>query len=122
MGLDQYAIAVNKDGGTEEIYYWRKHNRLHGWMEQEWESDGEDFNGKKVWIDEDLLDRLESDVRLFRLPKTTGFFFGHDSYGDNGDGTHEAVITWRVKNDLQFIREARERLKNGDRVYYDSWW
>ena len=40
MGLDQYAYARQagvergEDGeNNEELAYWRKHNRLHGWME-----------------------------------------------------------------------------------------
>ena len=123
MGLDQYVYAVNRAGEKEKIFYWRKHNRLHGWMEGEWESDGDDFNGEKVWIDEDLLDRLENDIRLFRLPKTTGFFFGPDSYGNNGDGSTSEVMKKRqVENDQRFIEIARERLQDGDKVYYDSSW
>ena len=34
MGLDQYAFSENKDGERTEIAYWRKHNRLQGWMEK----------------------------------------------------------------------------------------
>ena len=33
MGLDQYA-RIRKPG--EEIMYWRKHNRLQGWMTDLW--------------------------------------------------------------------------------------
>ena len=32
MGLDQYAFA-EKGGEQEEIFYWRKHANLQGWME-----------------------------------------------------------------------------------------
>ena len=46
MGLDQYAYArpvgVESDDGknNEELTYWRKHNRLQGWMEELWEDRG----------------------------------------------------------------------------------
>ena len=35
MGLDQYAYAKTSEDSEEqeELAYWRKHNRLHGWME-----------------------------------------------------------------------------------------
>ena len=29
-----------------ELAYWRKHNRLHGWMEELWESKGKPYDGK----------------------------------------------------------------------------
>ena len=42
MGLDQYAYAKAslEAEESEEIAYWRKHNRLQGWMEQLWEDKG----------------------------------------------------------------------------------
>ena len=36
MGLDQFAYTT-KGKEKEEIAYWRKHNALHGWMENLWE-------------------------------------------------------------------------------------
>ena len=33
MGLDQYA-RIREPG--EEVMYWRKHNRLQGWMTDLW--------------------------------------------------------------------------------------
>ena len=49
MGLDMYAYKTSKvvedkkeitDDNREELAYWRKHNRLHGWMEELWEDKG----------------------------------------------------------------------------------
>ena len=42
MGLDQYAYASTeiKSEDREELSYWRKHNRLQGWMEALWEDKG----------------------------------------------------------------------------------
>ena len=37
MGLDMF---LHKRPKGEEIGYWRKHNRLHGWMEHLWEKRG----------------------------------------------------------------------------------
>ena len=38
MGLDQYGYAVPKEESEarNELAYWRKHNRLQGWMEHLW--------------------------------------------------------------------------------------
>ena len=33
MGLDMYAYAKDENGEEESLADWRKHNRLHGWME-----------------------------------------------------------------------------------------
>ena len=113
MGLDQYAYTVNKHGEKETICEWRKHPNLHGWMENLWRSQGNedgDFNCEELELTEDDLLDLEDDVCLGMLPKTTGFFFGEDS-----DLYYE-------KTDLKFIETAKEKLKNGYKVFYYSWW
>ena len=50
MGLDMYAYAVvqggQQDGEEESLADWRKHNRLHGWMEELWIDKGKPFNGE----------------------------------------------------------------------------
>jgi hypothetical protein len=128
MGLDMYAWAVksedvvddvsfNKDAEKEEIQYWRKHHDLHGWMEELYnERSGElagtkDFNCIPVRLYPGDLDRLERDVKQGLLPETTGFFFG------NNPPDAESVA-----DDLLFISKARQCIKNGFAVYYDSWW
>ena len=44
MGLDMYAYSVSQGGAQDgeeiELAYWRKHNRLHGWMEELWTRKG----------------------------------------------------------------------------------
>ena len=50
MGLDMMAMKVKK----EEIGNWRKHNRLHGWMESRWRELGNEgtFNsGAFLYLD-----------------------------------------------------------------------
>ena len=94
MGLDMYAwrvkaedavgdfeVASESDGFSkvEELFYWRKHHDLHGWMENLYREKGgtkESFNCVKVRLTKEDLERLASDVVANRLPQTTGFFFG----------------------------------------------
>ena len=129
MGLDMFAwrvkaedvvgdfeIVKDEEGHSkiEEIFYWRKHHDLHGWMENLYRAKGgtkESFNCVPVRLSDTDLDNLMIDVMNKKLPQTTGFFFG-----DNPQDS-ESVI-----NDLKFIALAKEAIQEGDAVYYDSWW
>lgn len=112
MGLDQYAYAKNEFGEVIEIAYWRKHHDLHGFMDRVYQENGgtEVFNCIKLSITEEILDSLERAVNEGDLPHTEGFFFG----SGNTNGYKE--------EDLKFIKMAREMIKDGDEIYYDSWW
>lgn len=126
MGLDQYAFAreVIKSDDEEEpvdidIAQWRKHNRLQGWMENLYRdkhpNSEKEFNCEEVELTTEDLDRLESDVNDKALPRTEGFFFGDDSY------------SWPEQKEIQeydlaFIKEARQYIKDGYKIYYSSWW
>jgi hypothetical protein len=148
MGLDQYAYTrPDPDPGYqshEEVAYWRKHNRLQGWMETLWvtkleekrkqreamdegdrfleaidtveEEDQSTFNCVEIELDEHDLDSLENDIEDRNLPETSGFFFGNDSYED-----YEGEYGYK-NTDLEFIKNARKALKDGKRVYYNSSW
>lgn len=128
MGLDMYAFAVRKEdaidaltirsdadgrGEMTELFYWRKHHDLHGWMENLYRSKGgkETFNCAPVRLTEDDLNDLQSDLLEGTLPETTGFFFGNNPPDDE-----------TLKEDLQFIQKARDAIRDGFTVYYDSWW
>lgn len=128
MGLDMYCWAIEpkkvkrledinaefkKEQKPEELFYWRKHHDLHGWMENLYrERGGEDeFNCVKIRLHEQDLDNLEQDVINKKLPHTTGFFFGDQPVTDED-----------VENDLLFIAKARQAIKEGKAVFYDSWW
>jgi hypothetical protein len=119
MGLDQFAYTT-KGKNKEEIAYWRKHNALHGWMENLWEKQGcpkkhdEDgsFNCIPLELNMENLDKLEQDILGSSLPETQGFFFGADSRDDD----HYKEKT------LEFIATARQAIKDGKKVFYDSWW
>jgi len=128
MGLDMYAWRVkqenakgdfeiikvdNKECIAEELFYWRKHHDLHGWMERLYRAKGgtEEFNCVPVRLYDFDLDNLLIDVVNNNLPPTNGFFFG------NNEPDEESM-----KNDLDFITKAKKAIKEGDAVYYDSWW
>jgi hypothetical protein len=114
MGLDMYAHKVQK----EELAYWRKHNRLQGWFEQEYfkaHPNDSDFNCKDFYLNEELLNKLEEDIKKDSLPKTEGFFYGDDSY------------SWEERDemkqyDLQFVANARKAIKEGYDIVYSCWW
>ena len=137
MGLDMYAWAVPADWAVDddkiaepgtngrpergvdgsdltEIYYWRKHHDLHGWMEGLYRSRGgaaESFNCIPIRLYEDDLDALEKDIKANALPQTSGFFFGNNPPDEES-----------IEQDLKFIAEARACIADGFALYYDSWW
>ena len=136
MGLDQYAYATPQ--GTEaqeELAYWRKHNRLQGWMEQLWEDKGRpnfddlanpmgDFNCQPVELTLSDIEQLEAHIVDKALPETGGFFFGDDSYAwENEEGSSFPEGDYHYKEtDLQFIEDARKAIEEGKKVYYNCWW
>ena len=140
MGLDMYAYAVvqggQHDGEEEPLADWRKHNRLHGWMEDLWENKGRPFNGSldenpmgqfncvPVELTLEDLDNLEAEVTNMTMPQTQGFFFGGDSFeykDEDGNEFSEGDYFYKEK-DVEFIKDARKALAEGKKVYYSSWW
>ena len=121
MGLDQYANYrppyTGQDAGTL-FTTWRKHNRLQGWMKNLFfvkkEGFGKEFNCVEIQITLEDLDELENAINNRGLPKTEGFFFGDDSYDD-----YEYTD---LETDLQFIKDARKHINDGNEVFYSSWW
>jgi len=128
MGLDMYAYAVDSNGEAIEIASWRKHNRLHGWMEELWMSKTEDnskeFNCEKLEITLEDLDDLEINVNEKVMPETYGFFFGEDSFAwlNDEDKEFEGTDYYYKDRDLEFIKNARKAINEGKTVYYNSWW
>jgi hypothetical protein len=124
MGLDMYAFTVDaKDAGDAvtdvalgdnavELFYWRKFNALHGWMEQLYRSKKGlrvDFNCTTVRLTSEDLDRLEREAN--NLQPVAGFFFGE-----------QTLYPEQLESVADFIAKAREALDYGKAVYYDSWW
>jgi hypothetical protein len=137
MGLDMFVYSIDKNGKEKEISYFRKHNRLHGWMERLWNTkkeeyknkpledkfidaldsvkdDSDVFNGVPLELDEIDIDSLEIDIENKNLPETQGFFFGEDSYQDYEE--------YYKKDDLNLIKKARKELKKGNKILYTSSW
>jgi len=130
MGLDMYAFTVSaKDAGNNvvdldinygtdneidktELFYWRKFNALHGWMEQLYRIKGgakASFNCTTVRLTSEDLDRLEREAN--NLQPVAGFFFGE-----------QTLYPEDIESVADFIAKAREALDYGNAVYYDSWW
>lgn len=133
MGLDMFAYKVEKglipegaevdfdspfgDKYTQEDWYWRKNNYLHGWMNELYRAKGGKdpaFNGNNVKLTEEDLKNLEAAIKDKTLTETSGFFFGGD-YGYYGEEYGDA-------QDLKFVEEALEAVNDGMDVYYTSSW
>jgi hypothetical protein len=120
MGLDQYATRRAPIERGEEIAYWRKHNRLQGWMEELWrEKTGKEgvFNCEEVILELIDITNLEKAILNKELPESEGFFFGNDSYSWDEEDIQE-----QKEDDLKFIKEAKQAIMEGDEVVYSSWW
>jgi hypothetical protein len=128
MGLDQHAFKVSPEGATviekkgnlfsltpeeektvwesmQEISYWRKHANLQRWFT---DLAGRDtINQAVVFIDEEVLNKLQSDVQNKSLPLGVGFFWGKSREED-------------AETDLKFIEDARKAIKQGYKVFYTS--
>ena len=130
MGLDMYAYKTSKvvvdkkeitDDNREELAYWRKHNRLHGWFQNKFEEQNpygeKEFNCERLWLNEDMLNELEEAIEGELLAETNGFFFGTDSYQYD-----EAEKKEQKAYDLGFVEKAKKIAKKGECVYYTCWW
>lgn len=106
-------VELDKDGETTEIHYWRKHHDLHGWMHRLYLAKGgqEEFNCVPVELTEEDLNNLATALEAGHLPKTTGFFFGNNPPDED-----------TIREDMDFIQKARNEIKDGQKVYYYSWW
>jgi hypothetical protein len=137
MGLDQYAYATTEElpNSEMELAYWRKHNRLQGWMEDLWIDKGKpnakkdpspmgDFNCIPLELTLSDLEQLEAHVENKQLPSTSGFFFGEDSFEtktENGETYQENDYAYK-EEDLAFIEKARQAIADGKKVFYNCWW
>ena len=122
MGLDMFVFSTKEKipdvdfegdiANREELFYWRKHPNLHGWMEKLYRAKGgeaEIFNCVAVKLDSHDIDLLEEALAENSLPETTGFFFGVS------DGYHD-------EQTKAFIVKARDAIAKGNNIFYTSWW
>ena len=128
MGLDMWAtMSKSTDNDEREpLADWRKHNRLHGYMEELWNAKGrpnsnydvpEVFNCVPLELTKEDLKDLKATILTRALPETQGFFFGHDSYDWSKDELKEAD-----EYDLNFCEKALTAIGEGYKVHYTSWW
>ena len=106
MGLDMWATKSKEtDEKIINIADWRKHNRLHGYMQQLWEDKGcpnsngdtpETFNCVPLELIKEDLEELKATILTRALPETQGFFFGHDSYDWSKDELKEAGVQYKA--------------------------
>ena len=114
MGLDMYFYR----GHTEEnhqIFYFRKHSDLHGFLMDIWlsmnpDKSRDDFNCEELEITKEILDSIENECKNWTHKKYNGFFWG-SSYD----------VDWERTED-ELIPLLKEELKNGNKVYYFPWW
>jgi hypothetical protein len=131
MGLDMYAWTVDPADlddqdvtrqvdvtlpkqNVNELWYWRKHHDLHGWMESLYRQKGgaaESFNCVTVRLTYADLTRLEIAIKGNELPATTGLFFGNNPPDEESN-----------EQDMKFISAAKQAIEDGKAVFYDSWW
>lgn len=127
MGLDMYVYTVKAEDATQEtdleitqdnlhhdLWYWRKHPNLHGWMEILYYMKGgerEEFNCTTVRLTVRDLLLLRTFIMNDDLPDTCGFFFGESENNAR-----------QRRSDLKFVKSAMKTIKHGYAVYYSSWW
>lgn len=121
MGLDMYSYFTSEEPNSEvdfiedeiddkQIWYWRKHPNLHGWMEKLYkEKNGKnsDFNNSALLLNEKDINKLIIDIINKNLPFTQGFLFG-ESKNDKEERL----------DDLKFCVKALDLINNGYFIYY----
>lgn len=120
MGLDAYAYAMSyipeksvdfivpENIKRELFFQWRKNWNIQKAMaEIYFDKDGQDitFNCAKVMLDEDDLDYLERCIHEFNY---------ENEYPEDRELERE--------RDLDFIQQARNKIRQGFTIFYDSWW
>ena len=133
MGLDMYAYSAQADQFTDsdqvdvslegksqtKVFYWRKFNALHGWMENLYFKKGgqNEFNCTTVRLMPEDIDKLEQAFKATKnnepgaLKPTAGFFFGAQEIDSDDLATVE-----------EFIAVCGEAFDANEAVFYYSWW
>ena len=109
MGLDCYVHTT--DESDEEIWYGRKENEIHGWMQRKSGVPAEDFNCVKLPLTLELLEEFRQDALDGKLTPTSGFFFGCA-------GETDYVLNMALKLYVACVLA----IKSGKEIYYTSWW
>ena len=135
----KYNMLLSEDD-LEKVFQWRKHWDLHKFFESEYDNhypkkeynnpddpwETSYFNsGQYVRIDQDLLQRLESDIgyewdeeedKYVRLHTDVDLDFGPVKTFDYDD-------SWLTPDrDMEFVETAQRLLYEGHTLFYTSWW
>jgi len=123
MGLDMYAWSVDakkvindfefEGDNHSELFYWRKFNALHGWMQSLYHHRGgnKEFNCIPLRLYEENLKALLQDATNHKLVPVDGFFFGE-----------QEIYPEDLESVKEFVAKALAEIYAGRAVYYDSWW
>jgi hypothetical protein len=112
-----------------EVGYWRKANHIHGWFVKNVQ-DGED-NCEEYPVSMEQLSELrrvceevleKPGLAIDLLPRTSGFFFGDDGYGESY--LNDCQLTIDIIKELE-VRYVQDRLADQDwdrEFYYSASW
>ena len=136
MGLDQYAYSRNKDSQlngtmTDEDYdnikyEWRKHARLQVFMRDLYKEKNPDaqegsfgvgFNGDDLLeLDTKDLEKLGKEIKedYFNSFADDGYFWGQQFQEESAKEYKD--------QDKNFVKWARQELKDGNKVFYSCSW
>ena len=124
MGLDMYLTKRAKGSAEHELVaYWRKANHIHGWFERN-TTDGYIENCEYYPVCREQLCDLARDCRIARLnpnvrkmifPLHEGFLFGSFDYADD-------YYRDCLDETIRMIEDIEANLKEGDELFYHTWW
>ena len=131
MGLDQYAGLRDSKGEVHEKFYWRKHARLQVFFARQFNKQKKDedhnthsdlqhlgFNCGQggVTITEDVIKDLEEAIKdgYYNNFASDGFFWGQQFQ-------EEQVKEYKAQ-DEEFLKWAKEQIKEGRNIGYDCSW
>lgn len=113
MGLDCYVRVLSKEPEIpdREIWYGRKENEIHGWMQRHSNVKPKYFNFEKVLLTKKMMEELKDDLNKNLLYPTIGSFFGN--------GSQPGQLEETVNELVEIVNKA---IDDGEEPYYDSWW
>ena len=136
MGLDQYAYLRNKDSKlngtiTDEDYSnikyeWRKHARLQVFMRnlhREKNPDAHEGSFGLGFNNESSLELTTEDLEKLEKAIKEDYFncFADDGYFWGQQFQEESVKEYKDQ-DKNFVKWARQELKDGNKVFYSCSW
>ena len=136
MGLDQYAYLRNKDSKlngaiTDEDYNnikyeWRKHSRLQVFMRdlhREKNPDAHEGSFGLGFNNESTLELTTEDLEKLEKAIKEDFFdcFSSDGYFWGQQFQEESAKEYKDQ-DKNFVKWARQELKDGNKVFYSCSW